>query len=132
MVNTSWEDLWDRLNEFYTNLVSQLKVKNVRLWSEIFHQETRANPLTGLLSLSKARPGPLGDEDLVLEWRISRRDGCLGVSADICRGDGSVLAEVPSVELAEPIEWSALVQAQEQAMTFFREHLDLITQEVCL
>lgn len=125
----AWEELWDRLNDFYAVLVSQLAACNDRLWSQIAHQETPAFPFTGYISLG--RDGTPGNEDLVLEWAVHRRDDRLRVTADIARGDGTVLAELPAEEFAEPVDHSRIAGAQEQAVRFFRRHLELIKQEVC-
>jgi hypothetical protein len=124
-----WEDLWDRLNDFYAVLVSQLAARNDRLWSQIAHQETPAFPFTGYVSLG--RGGTPGDEDLVLEWAVQRRDDRLRVTADIARGGGTVLAELPAEEFAEPVDFLSIAEAQERAIRFFRGHLELIKQEVC-
>lgn len=125
----AWEELWDRLNDFYAVLVSQLTACNDRLWSQVAHQETPAFPITGYVSLG--RDGTPGNEDLVLEWAVQRRDNRLRVTADIARVDGTVLAELPAEEFAEPIDHSRIAVAQEQAVRFFRNHLELIKQEVC-
>jgi hypothetical protein len=124
-----WEELWERLNDFYAVLVSQLAACNERLWSQIAHQETPAFPFTGYVSLG--RDGTPGDEDLVLEWAVQRRDDRLRVTADIARGDGTVLAQLPAEEFAEGVDRSGIAVAQEQAVRFFRGHLDLIKREVC-
>jgi hypothetical protein len=125
----AWEELWDRLNDFYAVLVGQLAACNGRLWSQIAHQETPAFSFTGYVSLG--RSGTPGDEDLVLEWAVQRRDDRLRVTADITRGDGTVLAELPAEEFAEPVDHSSIAGAQERAVRFFRRHLDLIRREVC-
>lgn len=124
-----WEDLWDRLNDFYAVLVRQLATCNERLWSQISHQETSAFPFTGYVSLG--RDGTPGDEDLVLEWAVQCRDDRLRVTADIARGGGAVLAELPAEEFAEPVDFLSVAEAQERAIRFFRRHLELIKQEVC-
>ena len=123
-----WEELWDGLNDFYVVLVSQLAACNERLSGRVSHQETRVFPFTGYVSIS--RDGS-GDEDLVLEWAVQRRDDRLRVTADIARGDGMVLAELPAGEFVEPVEHSRIVEEQERAVRFFRSHLELIKQEVC-
>jgi len=124
-----WEELWDRLNDFYAVLVSHLRARNERLWSQVAHQETVAFPFTGYVSLSK--DGPPGDEDLVLTWSVRRRDGHLVAAADISRGDGTVLAELPVADLAEPVDRSRITVEQERAIRFFRSHLAVIEREVC-
>jgi hypothetical protein len=129
MADLAWEELWDRLNDFYAVLVSQLAACNNRLWSQIAHQETSVFPFTGYVSLG--RDGKPGDEDLVLEWAVERRDDRLRVTADIARGDGTVLAELPAEEFAEPTDHSSVAGAQERAVRFFRSHLELIKREVC-
>jgi hypothetical protein len=126
---SGWDELWDRLNDFYAILVSQLAACNGRLWSQIAHQETPAFPFTGHVSLG--RDGTPGEEDLVLEWAVQRRDDRLRVTADIARGDGTVLAELPAEEFAEPADHASIADAQERAVRFFRGHLELIKQEVC-
>jgi hypothetical protein len=123
-----WDELWDRLNDFYRVLASQLAACNERLSSQISHQETSVFPFTGYVSFS--RDGS-GDEDVVLEWAVQRRNDRLRVTADIARGDGTVLAELPAEELAEPVEHSQIAQEQERAVRFFHSHLGLIKQEVC-
>jgi len=125
----AWEELWDRLNDFYAVLARQLAACNDRLWSQISHQETPAFPFTGYVSFG--RSGAPGNEDLVLEWAVQRRDGMLRVTADIARGDGTLLAELTAEEFSEPVDHSSIAEAQEQAVRFFRRHLDLIKREVC-
>jgi hypothetical protein len=120
--------LWDRLNDFYAILASQLGACNGRLWSQVHHQESSAFPFTGYLSIS--RDGT-GNEDLVLEWAVRRRDDRLCVTADIARGDGTVLAELLPKEFVDPVEHSAIAKEQERAVRFFRSQLELIKQEVC-
>lgn len=124
-----WEELWDRLNDFYAVLVSHLRARNERLWSQVAHQETAAFPFTGYVSLSK--DGPPGDEDLVLAWSVQRRGGHLVAAADISRGDGTVLAELPAADLAEPVDPPGITEEQERAIRFFRSHLAMIEREVC-
>lgn len=124
-----WEDLWDRLNDFYAVLVSRLAARNDRLWSQIAHQETPAFPFRGYVSLG--RDGTPGEEDLVLEWAVQRADGRLRITADIARGDGTVLAELPAEEFAEPVDHAGIADAQERAVRFFRDHLGVIEREVC-
>jgi hypothetical protein len=124
-----WEELWDRLNDFYAVLVGELVACNERLWSQISHQETPAFPFTGYVSLG--RGGTPGDEDLVLEWAVQRCDDRLRVTADIARGDGTVLAELPAEEFAEPVDHSSVAEAQERGFQFFRRHLELMKREVC-
>jgi hypothetical protein len=125
----SLEDLWDRLNDFYEVLVGQLTKCNDQLWSEATHQETPVFSFGGYLSLGRDRSA--GDEDLVVEWSVQRRDQWLRVTADISRGDGTVLAELPAEELMKPVDGSKLAESQEQAMRFFRKNIDLIKGEVC-
>jgi len=124
-----WEELWDRLNDFFVVLVSELVSCNERLWSQVAHQETAAFPFTGYVSISK--DGPAGDEALVLEWSVHRHDHRLLVSADITRGDGTVLAEIPVAELAEPVDRCRVIEVQERALRFFRGNLELIKRELC-
>jgi hypothetical protein len=94
----------------------------------VSHQETSAFPFTGYASIS--RDGS-GEEDLVLEWAIQRRDDRLRITADIARGDGTVLAELPAEEFAEPVDHARIAEEQERAVKFFCSHLELIKREVC-
>jgi hypothetical protein len=123
-----WQELRDRLNDFCTALVSRLMTRNRRLWSQIGHQETPAFPFTGYVSLGKS--GEHGREDLVLEWAIQRREGRLRITAEIAKGDGTALAELPAEELAEPVGHESIVLALERAVQFFRSQMDLIEREV--
>ena len=124
-----WEELWDRLNPFYSILVSQLTAQNERLWSQISHQETYVFPFTGYLTLGKH--GTPGEEDLVLEWSIRRDDDDLLAYADICRGDGTVLAALSASKLNDPIDPEQVFDMLERGIRFFRKNLFLIKHEVC-
>jgi hypothetical protein len=39
--------------------------------------------------------------------------------------------ELPAKEFSEPVDHSSIADAQEQAVRFFRRHLELIKREVC-
>jgi hypothetical protein len=111
-------------------LVRLTQAETVKLApAPVAHQETTVFPFTGYVSISK--DGPPGDEDLVLTWSVQRHNGRLLITADVARGDGTVLAETSAAELAEPANRSEVIEEQERAMRFFRRNLDLIKQEVC-
>jgi hypothetical protein len=114
MTESVWEELWDRLNDFYTVLISQHRASNPRLWAQVAHQETSVFPFTGYMSVCKDGPG--GDEDLVLTWSVQRSNGDLLASADIAREDGVVLAETNVTKLADPVSQVSALEVQEQAI----------------
>lgn len=124
-----WADLWDRLKVFFGALVDEFRECNQRLGSLPGHHQTTAFPFTGYVSL--CRTAPSLDEDLVLTWSIAWREGHLIGSADIARGDGTVLAVNVPAELPDPVRRTRLFAEQDRAMRFFLDNLDLIKREVC-
>lgn len=126
---STWEDLWTRLNDFFGVLVDELRACNQRLGSLPGHHQTTAFPFTGYMSLCKIVPS--FEEELVLTWSVAWRGDCLTITADVVRGDGTVLAEAVPAELREPVSRSILFAELERAMGFFRSSMDLIKREVC-
>ena len=129
MTAEPWNELWEQLREFFGALADQLRERNRDLGTLPGHHMTTAFPFTGYLSL--ARTAPSTEEDLVLTWHIAWRHGRLTAVADIARGDGTVLAETPPVDMADPVRRSDLATELDRAMNFFRDNLQLIMNEVC-
>jgi hypothetical protein len=126
---STWEDLWERLNDFFEVLVDELRTCNQHMGSLPGHHQTTAFPFSGYVSLCKIAPS--FEEDLVLTWNVAWRGDYLIVTADVVRGDGTVLAEAVPAELREPVSRSRLFAELERAMRFFRDSMDLIKREVC-
>ena len=126
---STWEDLWKRLNDFFGVLVDELRACNEGLGSLPWHHQTTAFPFTGGVSLCKVAPS--FDEDLVLTWSVAWREDRLIVTADVARGDGMVLAEAVPAELPLLVSRSKLFAELDRAMRFFRSSMDLIKREVC-
>lgn len=127
--DSPWNELWGQLREFFGVLADQLRERNPGLGTLPGHHMTTAFPFAGYLSL--ARTAPSTEEDLVLTWHIAWRPGGLTAAADIARGDGTVLAETPPADMADPVRRSDLATELDRAMNFFRDNLQLITSEVC-
>jgi hypothetical protein len=127
--DSSWDELWEQLKEFFGVLADQLRERNPSLGTLPSHFMSTAFPFSGYLSL--ARRAPSLDEDLVLCWRVAWREGRLTSAADIARGDGTVLAQTPPVDIADPVHRPDLAAELDRAIGFFRDNLQLIMQEVC-
>jgi hypothetical protein len=127
--DSAWDELWEQLREFFDGLADQLREPNRSLGTLPGHYMTTAFPFTGYVSL--ARTAPSIDEDLVLMWRVAWRDCRLTSAADIVRGDGTVLARTPPVDVADPVHRIDLAAELDRVIGFFSDNLQLIMKEVC-
>lgn len=126
--SSAWENAWEGLNEFFVLVVDDLRQCNPQLWADIGHHEGGTFVFNAYVSIGRSSPG---QEDLVLNWTVQRSAEAMSVAADISRGDGTVLAEEPIKRLTEPLDDPTVVATRDDAVTFFRKHMDLMRRELC-
>jgi hypothetical protein len=93
-MTANWQLIGERLEAMLRDCASTLPAP---VQWDVGHGSNEPFPLRVYLSFS--RTGGRGSEDLVISADVWADAGALVLSADIARGDGLVLAEVPSQRL---------------------------------
>jgi hypothetical protein len=89
--------IWDRLDRALTTMAAAIRSAYPRALVEVTRLEAAFFPLGGTLAVSRDADR---QEDVVVSIDGQTSDGRLRLTADIACGDGHVLADGPSLELA--------------------------------
>lgn len=94
-MNSAWEEVWDAINAYFRLLATTLRSCNPNLWWACVHSENAKFPFRAHATFS--REGIPGDEDIVVSLTFKLADSKLLFFSDISRGNGSILAEGPTM-----------------------------------
>lgn len=94
----AWEALWMRVSTRLTEVTKKVTAAHPAAWSTISRNGTDAFPFRAAASFG--RTGEPGVEDVVVSVDCRVQGGNLRASVDVARGDGLVLADGPTVEVA--------------------------------
>ncbi|GAB2682310.1 hypothetical protein [Kribbella swartbergensis] len=128
-----WEDVWDVLNQQFTEVHARLSQCNPTLWWSCGHSDNETFPFRAYASFG--HEGVAGDADIVITVDFKRIPSGLDFSADISRENGEILVDGPRGSIVVTGDLSRLREdikkATELMADFFASQDAILREIVC-
>jgi hypothetical protein len=128
-----WEDVWDLLNQQFTEVHARLSQCNPTLWWSCGHSDNESFPFRAYAAFGRGGGAPDADADVVIAVDFERTPSGLSYEADISRENGEILVDGPEGLIAVTEDLTRLredVKKATELMALFIVGQDAILREL--